>query len=96
MTPRICLAVALLASIGACSRTDKAAAPAPVVEKAAAKPGTHGRDIAWVQSRDEDSVAGPIAQARADGKPLFLNWGAVRSPHCNHVKSTIFTRPDFV
>jgi thioredoxin-related protein len=44
--------------------------------------------------------AGGVEQAfevaRAEDKPLFLYWGAVWCPPCNRVKSTIFTRQEFI
>ena len=32
----------------------------------------------------------------ADGKPVFLYWGAKWCPPCNQVKATIFNRQDFI
>jgi thiol-disulfide isomerase/thioredoxin len=62
----------------------------------AAAPAAQPAGIAWLHSKDEGGVSAAFAQARTENKPLFLYWGAVWCPPCNQVKSTIFTRKDFV
>ena len=82
-------AMLLLAAImlAACSKPKDAEAPA-------AKSTPAG--IQWLHSKDAGSVAAAFAQAKSENKPLFLYWGAVWCPPCNQVKSTIFTRADFI
>ena len=48
--------------------------------------------IAWWQGEVQQA----FDQAKREGRPLFLYWGAVWCPPCNQIKKTIFTRPDFV
>ncbi|MGL5002284.1 MAG: thioredoxin family protein, partial [Casimicrobium sp.] len=51
--------------------------------------------VAWITPEKGDAAAA-FARARAENKPVFLFWTAKWCPPCNHVKSTVFTRPDFV
>ena len=77
----------------ACSK-----APEPVIppQAAAAPPGAAPAKIedgiAW-QTGDVDAV---FLAAKAEGKPVFLYWGAKWCPPCNQVKATIFNRQDFI
>lgn len=41
-------------------------------------------------------VDAAFARARAEGKPLFLYWGAKWCPPCNQVKAEIFSKPEFI
>lgn len=77
--------------LGACSKPKDATVPNTVVSSAIAPGG-----VAWLLSKDEGSVAAAFALANRHNKPLFLYWGATWCPPCNQVKSTIFTRADFV
>ena len=45
----------------------------------------------WFQGSPEDA----FAAAKADGKPVFLYWGAIWCPPCNEVKSSVFTQAPF-
>lgn len=55
-----------------------------------------GPGIAWRVASSNADVDQAFALARAEGKPLFLYWGAVWCPPCNQVKATLFSRHDFL
>lgn len=52
--------------------------------------------IAWIKTDAAGDIEAAFATAKTDKKPIFLFWTAAWCPPCNHVKSTIFTRDDFV
>ena len=49
-------------------------------------------DIDWF----DGDVEAAFAAARAQHKPVFLYWGASWCPPCHQLKSTVFSRPDFI
>ncbi len=75
--------------LAGCSRAPETAAPAPPATQAAAA-------VHWVKVAEMSDVERAFAQARDTNQPVFLYWGAVWCPPCNQVKSTIFSRGDFV
>ncbi|MBP5989926.1 MAG: thioredoxin fold domain-containing protein [Piscinibacter sp.] len=68
-------------SLVACSK--KAEPPAPA-------------GIAWVQAAGDAEVDAAFARAKAEGKPVFVYWGAKWCPPCNQLKATLFNRQDFI
>jgi thioredoxin-related protein len=86
---RVPLLFAFAVLLAACSKVPEAPSAAP--PSAAAKAG-----IAWVQVQTEADVDRAFADAQARKEPVFLFWSAAWCPPCNQVKSTIFTRSDFI
>lgn len=85
----------LLAS--GCSRTPEPGSPAastPAVTAAA--PAPQKPAIAWLHPASMADADAAFAQAAKNSQPVFLFWTAVWCPPCNQVKSTIFTRDDFI
>jgi thioredoxin-related protein len=62
---------------------------------ASASNASSATSVAWVNP-DRGDASAAFARARAENKPVFLFWTAKWCPPCNHVKSTIFTRADFI
>ena len=76
----IALSLSLALVLPACQQADS---PAQVA---------HASEIAW----REGDVADALAEAKEQGKPVILYWGAVWCPPCNQMKSTLFKDADFI
>jgi protein disulfide-isomerase len=83
-------ATALLAvALGACG--PRAPAP-PALPTAAPADAPAEATIAWFKG----DVAAAFAAAASAGTPVLLYWGAEWCPDCKQLKSSVFTRADFI
>ncbi len=62
----------------------------------AAQAVTAAAGVAWHPATTDAEVDRAFAQAKADGKPLLLYWGAKWCPPCNQLKAQLFNRQDFI
>lgn len=84
----------LLVAVALLSACSKAPEPAPRASTASASPATAG--VQWVRPQSVADVDRAFDDAKSRNQPVFLFWTAAWCPPCNQVKSTIFTRPDFI
>ena len=84
--------IALSVGIAACSKQSPPAAASNTPTQPAAETAAKPPAIEWFKG-DVDAA---FAHARAEGKPVFLYWGAEWCPPCHQLKATVFTRPDFI
>jgi len=84
----------LLIAVALLSACSKAPEPVPQAPAGASSPANDG--IQWVRPQSVADVDRAFEDARSRNQPVFLFWTAVWCPPCNQVKSTIFTRPEFI
>jgi thiol-disulfide isomerase/thioredoxin len=89
------LGVALL--LISCSRS-----PAPAGPPAGSVPGAAASTAAPLHADSpgidwyRGEVSDAFSAARTAHKPILLYWGAIWCPPCQELKSTVFSRPDFI
>lgn len=84
-------------AVAAAASAAVSAAVTPAVAAAVAAGASHdGPGIAWRKLQDEREADAVFAEARAQGRPVFLYWGAEWCPPCSQVKATVFNRPEFI
>ncbi len=93
--------LALAALLAACSKPADVPPPVAAAPKATNAPAVAATDhadagIAWKYASNDTEVDAAFAQAKAEGKPVFVYWGAKWCPPCNQVKATLFNRQDFI
>jgi thiol-disulfide isomerase/thioredoxin len=91
------VATMAVVTMAACKKRDPdPIPPTPNAAMAEATPdagsGHHpGEGIDWFAG-DVDAA---FARAKAEGKPVFLYWGAEWCPPCHELKASVFSRADF-
>jgi thiol-disulfide isomerase/thioredoxin len=89
----ISLACTAALSLNAWATTVAAPAVAAAVPTHAAR--APSANLPWHVVQSEAQLDAVLFKAKTDGRPVFLYWGAVWCPPCNHVKATLFSRSDF-
>lgn len=89
------LALIAAAALAACSKNEAPPA-AQSTTTAAAKPAPADAGIDWVRTATDAEVDAAFARAQAEGKPVFVYWGAKWCPPCNQLQATLFNRQDFI
>jgi thioredoxin-related protein len=89
------LALIAAAALAACSKQEVPPSTASTTA-AAAKPAPTDGGIDWVRTATDAEVDAAFARAKADGKPVFVYWGAKWCPPCNQLQATLFNRQDFI
>jgi hypothetical protein len=80
----LCLSMLLL--LASCQK------PQPPLHATHASHANEPRDIAWF----DGSLEGAFIVAKRENRPVLIYWGAEWCPFCHTLKSTVFSRPDFI